>query len=281
VILLAHTIFQQWILETVFFEVRAILPCILRGTLMPDGNSVSLARMVQKLATHSRLTDDDRAVLLNLPSKVRSFEPGSYMNRDNDHSTQCIVLISGFAFRHKISTDGKRQIVSIHLAGEVVNLQSLFLEAMDHNLQALTRCRVFLIPISILRSLIFESPSISAAFITSSMVEASIYREWLLNNGRRDARARIAHLLCELVVRSDALGINLGGNYNLPMTQEQIGDAVGLTAVHVNRTLKSLSNDGLITLTGRGISFPDWDRLKDEAGFNSRYLHMSQSGEPS
>jgi CRP-like cAMP-binding protein len=113
------------------------------------------------------------------------------------------------------------------------------------------------------------------------MVEASIYREWLLNNGRRDARARIAHLLCELVVRSDALGINLGGNYNLPMTQEQIGDAVGLTAVHVNRTLKSLSNDGLITLTGRGISFPDWDRLKDEAGFNSRYLHMSQSGEPS
>ncbi|PTW47914.1 CRP-like cAMP-binding protein [Sphingomonas faeni] len=247
---------------------------------MPDDNSVSLARMVQKLATHSRLTDDDRAVLLNLPSKVRSFEPGSYMNRDNDHSTQCIVLISGFAFRHKISKDGKRQIVSIHLAGEVINLQSLFLEAMDHNLQALTRCSVVLIPILALRSLIFERPPIYAAFITSSMVEASIYREWILNNGRRDARARIAHLLCEFAVRSDALGINHGGIYNLPMTQEQIGDAVGLTAVHVNRTLKSLSNDGLITQSGRGVTFPDWDRLKDEAGFNTRYLHMSQSGEP-
>jgi CRP-like cAMP-binding protein len=106
------------------------------------------------------------------------------------------------------------------------------------------------------------------------LVEASIFREWVLNVGRRDSRARIAHLLCELAVRLNEEGLAKDYGYDLPMTQEQIADAVGLTPVHVNRTLKALEEDGLVIRTKRNISFPEWQRLRSVGDFNQRYLHL-------
>lgn len=115
--------------------------------------------------------------------------------------------------------------------------------------------------------------ALGSAFIRTSLIEASIYREWILNNGRRDARTRISHLLCELAVRLDVSGIAPGQAYDLPMSHEQLRDTVSMTPVQVNRSLKSLALDGLIEQSGRRIGFPNWNRFKDEAGFNDRYLH--------
>ena len=109
-----------------------------------------------------------------------------------------------------------------------------------------------------------------------ALVESSIHREWLLNVGRRNARSRLAHLLCEFSVRFQKSTIADAMAYELPMTQEQLGDALGLTPVHVNRVLKSLETDGLIARKKRQVSVIDWPRLRDAAEFNERYLHLGQ-----
>ena len=182
--------------------------------------------------------------------------------------------MSGFAFRHKLTDDGARSIVSIHVPGEPLDFQHLFLEEADHNVQTLTRGDAALIPRSAIHQLALERPAVMHAIVVSISVEASIFREWVLNVGRRDARARVAHLLCEFAIRLDAQGLTGSDGYVLPMTQEQIGDATGLTSVHVNRMLKGLETDGLVKRNGRLVSFPDWQGLRDIAGFGERYLHV-------
>ena len=232
--------------------------------------------MADKIASHMYISSDDRAALLGLPNIIRPFEPGSYLVREGDISESCNVLVSGFVIRHKISCEGLRQIVSVHIPGDMLDLQRIHLGIADHNVQTLTQCQVAKIPHAALRALASDRSNVGNALFASALVEASIYREWMLNIGRRDARSRIAHLLCEFAIRLDRHDLAPGQAYDLPMTQEQIGDAVGLTAVHVNRTLKSLVEDGFITLNKRGLSFPDWSRLKELADFNSRYLHLKQ-----
>lgn len=241
-------------------------------------NIPPLARMAHKLASHANISIDEHASLLSLPHILRSFEPGSYLVREGDVSDHCSVLVSGFAMRHKISREGLRQIVSIHIPGELLDLQRIHLGTADHNVQTLTLCQVAKIPHFAIQALALDRLNVGNALFASTLVEASIYREWMLNIGRRNARTRIAHLLCEFAIRLDRHDLAPGQAYELPMTREQIGDAVGLTAVHVSRTLKSLTDDGLINQNKRGLSFPDWSKLKEEAGFNARYLHLPETG---
>ncbi len=235
-----------------------------------------LASMADLLSLHSALFDADRIALNNLAKIERSFEPGSFIIREGDHPTELLVLTSGLCIIHKISTDGYRQIVSIKLSEDIININNIYLDISDYNVQSLTRCTVVAVPKNEMRSLATQRVALGTALIRASLIEASIYREWILNNGRRDARTRIGHLLCELAVRLDVSGTASGQAYDLPMSQEQLGDAVSITPVHVNRSLKSLVHDGLIEQSGRRIVFPDWNRLKDEAGFNERYLHGRQ-----
>jgi CRP-like cAMP-binding protein len=190
------------------------------------------------------------------------------------------VLVSGFAYRHKLTGDGARQIIAIILPGNAIDFQNLFLDVADHNVQMLTRGEVAFIPRADLQILARTNAGVGHAILVKMLVEASIYREWTVNVGRRDARTRIAHLFCELGLRLDELGLAEDYGYHLPMTQDELADAVGLTPVHVNRTLKSLEAEGLIVRDRRKVSFPDWQRLRQAGDFNSRYLHMEpqQSG---
>ena len=109
-----------------------------------------------------------------------------------------------------------------------------------------------------------------------SLVDSSIFREWVVNVGRRDARARIAHLLCEFARRLELAGLTNGEGYELPMTQEHLADATGLTPVHVNRTLKRLEKEGLVVRNRRHVGIPDWEQLRAVAGFSELYLHLDQ-----
>ncbi|MBC3941254.1 Crp/Fnr family transcriptional regulator [Sphingomonas albertensis] len=234
-----------------------------------------LSRMVDKIALHTSISVEDRVGLLELPYTSRFFEAGSYLLRDGDTPNHSGLLVSGLAYRHKIGVDGLRQIVAIHIPGEVYDLQQLHVATADSNVQTLTRCEVVTISHGALRRLAEERPSVAHAFFVTTIVELSMAREWMLNIGRRDARTRISHLLCEFAFRLDKHGLPPGQAYELPMTQEQLADALGLTAVHINRTLKILVNDGLIAHSKRGVTIPDWEALVTAAGFNSRYLHMS------
>lgn len=235
-----------------------------------------LQGVAHKLNIHHSLSHEDRAAILSLPYKLRWLEPQSYTLREGDKPDRCAVLVSGYAFRHKLTGDGERQIVSLHIPGDALDFQNMFLGESDHNVQLLTRGQVAEIPRQPLEELVLSHGAIGRAILIHTLVEASIFREWVVNVGRRNARSRIAHLLCEFAYRMTTQGLTPSGSYELPMTQEQLADATGLTAVHVNRVLKSLEADGLIDRSRRVISFPDWLRLRDVADFNARYLHAPE-----
>jgi len=232
--------------------------------------------LLRKLETHSALCDADREAVLALPYTLRTLEPHAYTIREGDRPEGCAVLLSGFAYRQKLTSNGGRQIVALHIPGEALDFQHLFLDVADHNVQMLTRGEVAIVPREELQALARSRAPISHAILVTILVEASIFREWVVNVGRRDARSRLAHLLCEFALRLEAQGLSDQYGYELPMTQDQLADVLGLTPVHVNRTIKSLEADGLITRKGRSISFPDWPRMQDVGDFNRRYLHLEQ-----
>lgn len=227
-----------------------------------------------QLQVHSALDDRDCQAVLDLPYRLRKLDAGSYILREGDIATHCCVLVDGFAFRQKVTGHGARQIVALCIPGDAVDLQSLFLDVTDHSAQLLTRSVVADVPEAAIQELIMSSRAVGSAIIHTTLVEASILREWVVNVGRRDARARISHILCEFGVRLEIRGLATAAGFELPMTQEQLADATGLTPVHVNRVLRSLEAEGLISRKRRNIQFTDWRALQDVGDFNRRYLHV-------
>ncbi len=233
-----------------------------------------LELLVRNLQLRSHLPKEDREAVLALPFTLHTLEPSTYTVREADPPEFCTVLLSGFAYRQKLTGDGARQIIAIHIPGDALDFQNLFLDISDHSIQMLTRGEVAFVPRPPMQELARSRAAVGHAILVKILVEASIFREWVVNVGRRDSRSRLAHVLCELGVRLEAQGLADEYGYELPMTQEQLADALGLTPVHVNRTLKTLEAEGLIQRTRRKISFPDWNRLRTIADFNQRYLHL-------
>lgn len=238
--------------------------------------STTFDNLVRKLETHAPLCEDDRRAISDLPHTVRTLEAGSYITREGDPPTVCGVLVGGFAFRHKLTSQGARQIVSLNIPGDALDFQGLFLDVADHNLQTLTRATVAFVPREPFQTLIRSRTEVGHAILVAVLVEASIFREWTLNIGRRSAPARLAHLLCEFALRLERQGLVDEYGYELPMTQEQMADCLGLTPVHINRTLKILEAQNLITRLRGRVQFPDWTRMREFGDFNQRYLHMEQ-----
>lgn len=230
--------------------------------------------LVRRLGSSRRLSADDEVAVRSLPFTLKTVPPASYLAREGEPAALCPVLVSGFAYRHKLTYNGARQIVSLHIPGEALDFQSLTLRNVDHNIQTLTQAQLALVPMTALRDLTEARPDVGKAVLHTLLVEASILREWMLNVGRRNARQRLAHLLCEFALRLDAQGLADGSGYQLHMTQEQIGDALGLTAVHVNRSIRGLEAEGLVQRRGRVVSFPDTRRLRLVADFSELYLHL-------
>lgn len=233
-----------------------------------------LQLLLRHFELHSLLGEAARQAILDLPFQLKSLEAGSYLVREGDRPTTCGVLVAGYAYRQKETTDGLRQIVSLHIPGEALDLQQLNVEVADHSVQMLTRGQVAVIEQGLIRRLVRANAEVANAVFTAVLIEGSIFREWVLNVGRRDARTRMAHLLCEFALRMERAGLAGGNGFELPITQEQLADALGLTPVHVNRTLKALEAAGLITRNKRYIAFPSWERMRDVGDFNQRYLHL-------
>jgi len=234
--------------------------------------------MFRRLNYWVHLDDADRAALLALPCQVKTLAQGDYIVREGDRATHSCVLLAGFAIRQKIVARGARQIVSIHMKGEMVDLQNSLLACADHGVQMLTAGKVAMIPRDEILRAAFERPSIGQAMWIDTLVDASIFREWIANVGRRDASTRVAHLLCEFSLRLKVAGLGDQTNYELPMTQEQLADATGMTPIHANRTLRHLDAAGLIERTNpRMIVIGDWRKLAEAGDFHSGYLHLHES----
>jgi len=233
-----------------------------------------LAPLVRKLQLWCPLSEDDRDAVLALPFVERELGAGQFLVWEGDRPQYASLLLSGFAYRHKLAGNGGRQIVSIHMKGDLVDLQNALLGTADHNVQMLDPGRVAMIPIEAVRDLAFARPAVGMAMWYETLVEGSIFREWILNVGRRDALSRIAHLLCEFSLRLEIADLGRQTEYELPITQEQLADAVALTSVHVNRKLMQLEDDGLIQRSKRMIRVNDWQALAEVGDFQSRYLHV-------
>lgn len=232
-----------------------------------------LALLADRLARHSQLPAAARRALLALPFTRCRFEPKAFLLLEGEKSLASHILLSGFAQRNKLAGSGGRQIVALLMKGGLAGFEGAFFPAADHNVQALGTVEAAAIPNRALVAVAFAHPMLAAALWRESLIEASVAREWILNVGRRDARARILHLLCEFGLSRELAGLGAGDRFELPMSQEELADATGLTAVHVNRVLQGLSGEGLIERQRRRIRIVDRRRARRAADFSPAYLH--------
>jgi CRP-like cAMP-binding protein len=243
---------------------------------MPDQYHSTLQPMLRKLAYWGDFDAADERAILDLPHRTKRIERNGFVVREREKTTHSCLLVSGFAIRHKIVTNGARQIVAIHMKGDMVDLQNSFLDVADHSVQVLTDAEVAMIPRNAIKQLAFERPRVGMAMWFDTLVDASVFREWIANLGRRDAHTRIAHLLCEFSLRLKVAGLGEATDYELPMTQEHLADCTGLTPVHVNRMLKLLEAENLISRrTSRSVTIGNWKKLADAGDFDSTYLHLA------
>lgn len=244
-------------------------------------NEPPLALMARRLHALSPLSEADQTEILALPHVLRDIKANNYIVREGKRAENSCLLRSGFVIRHKIVANGGRQIVSVHMAGDMVNLQNSLLKTADHSVQALTDASVAYIPGKAIIALAAARPPIAIAMWLDTLVDGAIFREWIANVGRRDAKTRTAHVLCEFALRQERAGLATRGKYDLPLTQEQLGDALGLTAVHVNRTLKALEQARLIERDRRTVTISDWDALRKAGDFDPSYLFLELADEVS
>ena len=234
--------------------------------------------MLRKLKLWTPLDAADEAALLALPHTLTTVRALGKIIDEGDVTQECCLLLSGVCVRYKIVGDGGRQILSIHMIGDLVDLQNAMLGTADHGVQTLTDCDVARIPIQAVMRLTDARPRIKDALWYDTLVDGSIHREWVANVGRRDGKTRIAHLLCEFALKLEAISPGQQMNFQLPMTQDQLADATGLTPVHVNRMLMALAQDGLIDrVTSRSVVISDWKRLAAAGDFHRGYLHLDDA----
>ena len=222
----------------------------------------ALEILIRRLESIGIVSSTDKCALAQLPFSMQPLETGQDAVAEGARPTSCCLLIDGFMYRYHILPDGKRQILAIHTAGEIPDLQSLHLHRMDHSLAALSPCKVAYIPHNSLRKAIRQSPTLCDILWRETLIDAAIFRQWIVSLGRRSARVRLAHLLCELFVRQRAIGKSEANACELPLTQTEIADVLGLSLVHVNRTLQGLRGDRLIEHRGRKLTILRWDGLQ-------------------
>ena len=244
-----------------------------QGRAFRPATSSGCDRLVAKLGATSTLSSLDEQAIREMCSNVRHVEAKRDIISEGDRPDHVHVMIEGWAARYKVLPDGSRQIVAFLIPGDFCDLHGTILREMDHGIIALTPAKVAFVPHRVMLELPVDRPALGRALWRATLIDEAVLRSWIVNVGRRDAQARIAHLLCELHARLALVGLTDHGELGLPLTQEVIADATGLTPVHVNRMLQQLRAAGLIVLGSGHLAIPDVAALARIAGFDSNYLH--------
>lgn len=231
--------------------------------------------LIAKLETRAPLSAEDREDLYDLYSDSRDMAARRNIIREGDRPDHVHLMIDGWGARYKLLPDGARQITAFLIPGDFCDLHSTILKEMDHGIITLTRARVAFIPRATMDALTSRA-SLAKAFWWATLVDEAILRSWIVNVGRRDAYSAIGHLVCELHVRMRNVGLADHLSFELPLTQEEIADALGLTPVHVNRILQRLRGEALISLSHGRLVIHDYRRLETASGFNANYLHIDR-----
>ncbi|WP_404368373.1 Crp/Fnr family transcriptional regulator [Sphingomonas sp. MMS24-J45] len=228
------------------------------------------------LKTHRTpmLSTEEAAALEAAVARTATFSARQIMVRQQVPLTQCTLLMEGFVERYRDTPEGRRQILAIHVPGDFVDLHSYPLKRLEHSVAALTDVKVALFPHPAIRALTAQSPTLTELLWRSTLIDAAINREWIVSVGARSAVVRLAHLFCEMYVRLSRIGMADGHVFALPLTQVDLSDATGLTAVHANRMLRQLREQGLVAFRQGEVEILDWDGLRRFADFDPGYLFL-------
>jgi CRP-like cAMP-binding protein len=230
--------------------------------------------LLRKLANFTKLSEEESSAVNECINDVHEFAAREDVIAQGDRTGGVKLLLEGFACRYKVLEDGRRQIVAYFVPGDLCDLRVFILKRMDHSIGAIVASKVATIsPENILR-LTEHYPTLTRALWWSTLVEEAVAREWIVNVGQRNALERMAHLFCELLYRFRAVDLNQGNSCTLPLTQVELAETLGLSSVHVNRTLQTLRRQKLITLENGTLTIQDLDALKEVSFFNPDYLHL-------
>lgn len=241
-----------------------------------EASAAAIAGLLLKLRARDLVGREEEDVLQASVSDIRDHPEGRALVRTGTTLSASTLLVEGIVCRYKDLADGQRQIMELHVAGDFVDLHGFLLKQLDHNVGAMTPVRVALVPHDALRGITETHPHLGRMLWFSTLLDAAIHREKILSIGRRSALARIAHIFCELLVRLRIVGLADDKGYALPLTQADLADVTGLTSVHVNRMLKKLRDENLLTFRGGRVAIDNWERLQRIAEFDPTYLHLER-----
>lgn len=230
--------------------------------------------LILKLDSLAKLTAGDREVLERISANPQTVEAGIDLIRVGDKPDGVYLIMDGIACRYTMRANGTRQIMAYLIPGDYCDLDVALLARMDHSIGTLSTCQVVRIDLAIIQDLLRHHPDITHALRLATLVDEATLREWVVNLGRRNAEERIAHLLCELLLRLRAVGRATGDSYDLPITQADLADTTGQTTVRVSRVLASLQQQGLVALSEQQLKVLDRARLEALAEFRPDYLHL-------
>lgn len=236
-------------------------------------------RLTQRLQHFTRLSAEDRQALDTVAGlRMRLLAPREDLIHEGDKPEDVNLFLDGWGCRYKTLEDGRRQIIAYFLPGDFCDLNVFILSEMDHSIAAITPVRVAVISRDALNQITLGHPRITQALWWSTLVSEAVQREWTVNLGQRSAFERVGHVFCELFIRLRMLGMTSGDSCEMPLTQSELGETVGLSTVHVNRTLQELRARDLITLANKRLTIPDLDALMLASLFNASYLHLNREG---
>lgn len=233
--------------------------------------------LIDKLSRRDRLGADEIKALQAALEPPRTVPAGQDLVRQRERPGQSTLLVRGFSARYTSLSDGRRQLTEINVMGDFVDLHSFLMQPMDHGVLTLTPCEVSCVSHGALRRITEQHPHLTRLLWLDTLIDAAIHRQWLVGMGRRSGLGRFAHLLCELCMRLEVVGQASGKSFQLPLTQPELGDALGLSAVHVNRLLAELRGEGLVEWRSPDVRILNWGRLVRIAEFDPAYLRLESS----
>jgi CRP-like cAMP-binding protein len=233
--------------------------------------------LLDHLSRVGEFCPDDRAAILSVQGELNTFRRHEDISKAGTTPCYSVVVVTGFLQRYVSRSDGSRQINSFYIAGDAPSLESLHLDYLDSSLSAAVSSEVAMIPHAELHRLMVSRPRVLSLIWRSSLIQSAVYREWLMRNSQLSADGAMAHLFCEVYKRSSAANLVERNSCEMPLTQEMLADALGLTGVHVNRTLQQLRETGMVDHRSGRLFVHDFERLANYAEFDPFYLHLKDS----
>lgn len=233
-----------------------------------------IEKLITKLRIYDRLPEEEEAALRSAVGTARSFRRGEVLVHAREPTRQCLILLSGLVHRYKTLADGRRQSLELSIPGDFVDLHSFTMKRIDHDIACLRDCRVAPVPHERLEAITASLPHLGRLLWLNTMIDSAIHRELIVSLGARSAVQRMAQLFCEMAVRYEAVGLGSRAGYDLPLTQQDLSEILGLSLVHANRTVRELRERGLTTFHGQKLTIHDWAGLTELADFDPLYLFL-------